>query len=81
MAGAVNVPSVGAMDPELRNSPVTQEFDEDAEDVSLQAPVEPVCWFNSRMYSNGAFVRSADIVLRCRYGVWVEAGPSDPTNP
>ena len=81
MVAPVTVPSVGAMDPELRNSPVAQEFDEDAEDISLQAPMEPVCYFNNKEYANNSFVRSGDIVLRCRYGVWIEAGPSDPTNP
>ena len=74
MAGPAHVPSVGAMDPELRNSPIAQEFDEDAEDVRLQAPVEPVCFFNSKEYANDAYVRSGDVTLRCRYGVWIEAG-------
>jgi hypothetical protein len=80
MVAAVNVPSVGAMDPELRNSPIAEEFDEDADDVRLQAPVEPVCYFNNKAYANDAFVRSGDSMLRCRYGVWIETGPADPTD-
>lgn len=76
-----NVPTVGAMDPELRNSPVVQEGDEDAEVVRLQVPGAPVCYFNGREYANGSWVRSGDQLLRCRYGVWVEEGPGDPFNP
>ena len=80
MAGPVHVPNVGAMDPELRNSPIAQEFDEDAEDVNLQAPVRAVCYFNNKQYANGVFVRSGDMLLRCRDGVWMEAGPADPAD-
>lgn len=81
MIAAPNIPSVGAMDPELRNSPIAQEFDEDADVVRLQVPGEPVCYFNGSEYANESFVRSGDRVLKCSYGVWVEAGASDPRNP
>jgi hypothetical protein len=76
-----NVPTVGAMDPELRNSPIAQEFDEDADTVRQQVPGGPVCYYNGREYANNTYVRCADQLLRCRYGVWVEEGPGDPRNP
>ena len=43
--------------------------------ASLQvAPDEPVCWFNGAEFRNGDFVASGSQVLRCSYGVWVDAG-------
>ena len=72
---------VGAMDPELRNSPIADEFDEDADTVRLQVPGEPVCFFNGRAFSNGEYVNSGGQVLKCRYGVWVDAGSADRDNP
>ncbi|HEX2494113.1 MAG TPA: hypothetical protein VHK24_10080 [Steroidobacter sp.] len=81
MAAKPHIPAVGAMDPELRNSPIIQEFDEDADVVGLTAPDESVCYFNGREYGNNSYVRSGDQLLKCRDGVWIEAGPGDPLNP
>jgi hypothetical protein len=72
---------VGALDPELRNSPIAQEHDEDADTVSQQVPGEPVCYFNGRSFAHGRYVSSGGQVLRCRYGVWIDAGSADPDNP
>ncbi|HLS80056.1 MAG TPA: hypothetical protein VK025_01470 [Steroidobacter sp.] len=78
----INQPeNVGAMDPELRNSPVAAEFDEDSDTVLQQHPGAPVCYFNAREYANGEYVRSGSRLLKCRYGVWVEVGSADPHNP
>lgn len=75
------VPQVGAQDPELRNSPIADEEDEDTDVVRQQVPGEPVCYYNGMEYRHGAFVRSGSQVLKCSYGVWVDEGSSDPTNP
>ena len=72
---------VGAMDPELRNSPIAQEQDEDADTVSQQVPGQPVCYFNGRSFEHGRYISSGGQVLRCRYGVWIDAGSADPDNP
>ena len=72
---------VGALDPELRNSPIAQEQDEDADTVSQQVPGNPVCYFNGRAFEHGRYVSSGGQVLRCRYGVWIDAGAADPDNP
>lgn len=76
-----NVPDVGAMDPELRNSPVAAEFDEESDVVRQQAPSAAVCWFNGREFANDEYVRSGAQLLRCRDGLWIDAGSSDPDNP
>lgn len=75
-----NVPIVGAMDPELRNSPIAEEFDEESDTVLQQTPGAPVCYFNGHEFANDEYVRSGSQLLKCRYGVWVEAGSSDPQN-
>lgn len=69
------------MDPELRNSPVAQEFDEDSDTVLQQVPEAAVCYFNGQPFSHDEFVISGSQVLRCRHGVWIEAGSADPDNP
>jgi hypothetical protein len=72
---------VGAMDPELRNSPMALELDEDADIVRQQVPGDPVCYFNGRAFAHEECVTSGGQVLRCRYGVWVESGSADRDNP
>jgi len=72
---------VGAMDPELLNSPVAEEFDEDSDTILQLVPGEAVCHFNGQAFAHDEYVTSGSQVLRCRYGVWVEAGSADPDNP
>jgi hypothetical protein len=76
-----SIPQVGAPDPELRNSPIAEEDDLDTDVVRQQVPGEPVCWFNSGEYRHGDLVASGSQVLRCSYGVWVEAGSADSRSP
>ena len=76
-----SIPQVGAPDAELRNSPIAEEEDLDTDVVRQQVPGEPVCWFNSGEYRHGDFVASGSQVLRCSYGVWVEAGSADSRSP
>lgn len=76
-----NVTQVGAQDPELQNSPIAEEEDEDTDVVRQQVPGEPECFFNGKSYKHGQFVASGTQVLKCSYGVWVESGSADPDNP
>ncbi|HVN41292.1 MAG TPA: hypothetical protein VMT50_00810 [Steroidobacteraceae bacterium] len=76
-----NIPQVGAQDPELPNSPVADEEDEDTDVVRQQVPGEPVCLFNGRAFKHGEYVASGSQVLKCSYGVWVESGSTDERNP
>jgi len=68
-----SIPQVGAQDPELPNSPIAEEEDEDTDVVRQQVPGEPVCYFNGSSYKHGEYVMSGTQVLKCSYGVWVEA--------
>jgi len=65
---------VGAMDPELRNSPVAQEFDEDTDTIAQLMPGEAVCHFNGSAFPNDQYVISGS-------QVWIEVGSADPDNP
>ena len=76
-----SIPQVGAQDPELRNSPVADEEDEDTDVVRQQVPGEPECFFNGKSYRNGEFVLSGSQLLKCSYGVWMEEGSGDSRNP
>ncbi len=81
MSSTEHIRNVGAMDPELQNSPIAEELDEESDTLQQQVPGEPVCYFNGRAFPNGEYVRSGGMLLKCRYGVWIECGPADPRNP
>ena len=76
-----NIPDVGSQDPELNNSPVASEGDEDTEVLRQEIPPEPACFFNGTAYPDNTVVKSGAELLRCDKGLWVSAGPSDSTNP
>ena len=77
---SVHVPEVGAPDPELKNSPIAEQMEEDYEVLRREVPGEPVCYFNNEVFEHGAFVRSGTVLFRCDYGIWVDGGPADPEN-
>jgi hypothetical protein len=67
-----HVPEVGAPDPELKTSPIFDEYEEVSMDMELEAGV---CYFNDIAYPIGQFVRSGSELLRCEgRGVWVREG-------
>ena len=76
-----SIPQVGAQDPELENSPIAGEEDEETDVVRQQVADEPVCFFNGVAYRNGEFVASGSQVLECSEGVWVDSGSTDTRNP
>jgi hypothetical protein len=64
---------VGTQDPELKNSPVAWEGDEETETLREIVPGEPVCFFNDREFPHGAVVIGNGVRLRCDHGMWVPA--------
>ena len=64
------IKSLGTPDPELKNSPIVEEYDEDS-DVLRQEIDEGVCYFNGREPCDGTYLRSGDTYLRCDKGCWV----------
>ena len=72
---------VGAPDPELNTSPIAEENDDESETLRQQVPGEPVCYFNDQSFPTGAYIKSGGSLLRCDYGIWVQAGHADPDNP
>lgn len=73
--------NVGAIDPELKTSPVLEETDEETYEPRHSVPDTSVCYFNGEAFATGAVVRSGSATLKCRQGVWIEIGPADPRNP
>lgn len=74
MVKHITAPSVGAPDPELRNSPI---FDSTtADDPSLDYELESgTCYFNNIAYRIGQYVCSGEELLRCEQrGVWLREG-------
>ena len=74
---------VGALDPELKSSPIIDEsaYDEEAPVRDLEIE-QGVCYFNGAAYPLGAYVRSGSEILKCTGGgVWARKaeieGPSE----
>lgn len=79
MVNSHQAPTVGAPDPEQKNSPI---FDEASDEfLSLDLEIETgACYFNGITYPIGAYVCSGDELLRCEErGVWVREGDCRPT--
>lgn len=66
---------LGAQDPELKNSPIAWETDEDTEALRESIAGDALCYYNGSVFADGELVRSGATVLRCDRGIWVpEAG-------
>ncbi|MDT8321378.1 MAG: hypothetical protein RQ826_12705 [Xanthomonadales bacterium] len=82
MSNGNNPIQVGAPDPELKTSPILEEYDEDVPVLTQQYDELPVCYFNDVPYESGSFVCSGSgELLKCEKGVWVNEGGCDPDNP
>lgn len=77
MTEHVNVPDVGAPDPELKNSPIFDRESEEFEMLDLELE-SGVCYFNGVDYANGAYVCSGNELLHCERGVWIRKGSCYP---
>lgn len=67
---------VGAPDPELKTSPIIDEYEELSLGMELEAPC---CYFNDVAYPISTYVRSGDEVLHCQdRGAWVRIGEALP---
>ena len=75
-----SLPQVGAPDPELKNSPIIDEVEYDAEEATPGLETEaPACYFNGEAFALGEYVRSGSEVLQCaERGVWVRKGEQRP---
>lgn len=67
---------VGAPDPELKNSPILDEY----EDISLDQEIETgACYFNNVAYPRGQYLQSGSELLHCEErGIWVRRGEMQP---
>lgn len=64
---------LGAPDPELRNSPIILDIDDEREIIDTEIPEERICYFNGESYPHGDYIKSATVILQCDRGAWVEA--------
>lgn len=80
----VRTRDVGALDPELKTSPIAQETSEDWQLLrGRKCPsARPRCATSTAKRSRpDQFVCSGTVVLDCLEGLWIEIGPADPRNP
>lgn len=71
-----HVTQVGAPDPELKTSPIFDEY----EDISLDQELETgACYFNNVAYPRGQYLLSGSELLHCEErGIWVRRGEMQP---
>lgn len=71
-----HVPQVGAPDPELKTSPIFDEY----KDISAELDIESgACYFNGVAYPRGQYLLSGSELLHCEErGVWVRKGEIRP---
>jgi hypothetical protein len=67
---------VGDQDPELKNSPIAVESDEESQLLREEIPGDAVCYFNGEEFSQYEVVQSGSLLLRCDRGIWVPLGSS-----
>ena len=53
MSQSNNIVEVGAQNPELSNSPVALESDEEYEVIRQEVDGQQVCYFNGQSFENG----------------------------
>jgi len=78
----VNKPvDVGSPDPELKNSPIVEEMDDDFDVMAQTIEKMSCCYFNDKSYDLGTYVCSGSgELLRCENGIWVQEGTCDTDN-
>lgn len=71
-----HLPRIGAPDPELKTSPIFDEYEGISLDLELEAGA---CYFNDVAYPIGQYVLSGSELLQCgERGVWLRTGEMRP---
>lgn len=63
---------VGAPLPELENSPIISDIDEEQELIDPEIPEERMCYYSGESYPHGTYIKTGVVVLKCDRGAWVE---------
>lgn len=73
---------VGAPDPELKTSPILDEYGEESDALIQDVEGIPDCYFNNDIYDDRTYICSGSGErMQCQKGVWVQKGGCDPDNP
>lgn len=76
-----SIPHVGAQDPEMKNSPIADDTDEEIYVIRQEFEDLPYCYYNGSRYAHGSYVNSGTDVLVCSKGIWVYQSNSDSDKP
>ena len=80
MTETIGIKEVGSAHPEMKNSPVAEEYDDNTEALRQEMPGDTVCYFNNESFATGSYVKSGTLMLKCDYGIWVPSISADPDN-
>lgn len=81
MSQIKSIPHVGAQVPDMKNSPIADDTDEEIYVLRQEVEEQPFCYFNDISYPDGSFVQSGTDVLICSNGLWIYQSNSDPDKP
>jgi hypothetical protein len=81
MSRSKSIPHVGVQVPEMKNSPIADDTDEEIYVLRQEIEEQPYCYFNNVSYANESYVQSGTDVLRCNNGMWIYLSNSDLDNP
>jgi hypothetical protein len=68
---------LGSPNPELKNSPIINNINDEQEMIEPEIPEERICYFNGESYAHGTYIKSGTIILQCDRGAWIEADMPD----
>lgn len=81
MSQIKSIPHVGTQVPELKNSPIADDTDDEIYVVGQEVEEQPICYYNNKSYDNGSYVNTGNEVLLCNNGLWVYQSSSDSDKP
>ncbi|WP_028865455.1 DUF1496 domain-containing protein [Psychromonas aquimarina] len=76
-----SIANVGAQVPEMKNSPIVDDTDEEFDVLRQEVEELPCCYFNDISYTDGSYVHSGTDVLVCSKGLWIYQSSSDIDKP
>ena len=81
MSPIQSIPHVGAQVPEMKNSPIVDDTDDEIYVVGQEVEEQPCCYYNNTSYDDGSYVNTGADVLVCNKGLWIYQSSSDPDKP
>lgn len=81
MSQIKSIPHVGPQVPDMKNSPIADDADDEIYVVGQEVEEQPYCYYNNTSYAHGSYVNTGTDVLVCDKGLWIYQSNSDSDKP